>query len=174
MAKSKEGLGHVSLDRATEWQMRGRTSSPESPTTRGSSTLLPGPAARSTLLIAAAVKGQGQLSCSQGFGDNSPMMLRQGIRTALHSSQKSTRPQSRDVCLAFGGDRPHGYRATNPDIGLSSSMGQDLTMALRHFLADYSRLFPNTLESTVSGLLIVHTAFCLSSCSISPPLTCSS
>ena len=107
----------------------GKASSPESVLSRASSTLLPGPVAGSTLLIAVAVKGQGQLSWSQAFGSSSPMMPLQEVGPALHSSQTSTWPQTRDICLAFGVNRPNCYRAINPDIALGGSMGQDLTMA---------------------------------------------
>jgi hypothetical protein len=103
----------------------------------------------------------GELSCSPTLKVSSPTMSRKGLRPVLHSSQTSKRPratvQTRDVCLAFGGNRPY-WRATDPAMTLNGSTGQDQAIAY----------YPQVLT-----LLVVHTAFSFSSSSISPGFTCS-
>jgi hypothetical protein len=90
---------------------------PTTPAMRASSTMSPGQWAVPTFPSTVVGEGWGKLYCSHDFGGSFLMMLWQGLGPVLHSPQTSpwhwVAAQTRDICLFFGGNRPHCSRAMN-------------------------------------------------------------
>ena len=112
------------------------------PVVRVNSAVLSGRRCRPTLPSAKVGEVQGQLPCCEAFRTSSPMMPRQGVQPALHSPQTSTwpqvAPQTRDVYLAFGDNRPLLLQGHRPRHGLQWSSGQDLIMVLGGIIISFS------------------------------------
>ena len=109
------------------------------------------------------------LSCLQGqFSRNA--QVRGGGQVCLHSSQTSTYPwvaaQTRDVCLAFGGNGTNSA-AAGPHTQHSPERPPWSQVAP---LASHIRLFLTTTKSPVLPLFTVPMSFCFSFSSISPSL----
>jgi hypothetical protein len=115
---------------------------------------------------------------------SSPVLPRRGVGSVLLSPWISTWPQTtaqtRDVRVASGNlshrhqHRPCCCRATHPDMALSSSPGQDFTMASGGSAGYSHPLFLSILQSPVPPLFIKLKPLCFLFSPVSPTHTCSS